>query len=282
MSLPTASSKIPQCSNCFRRFFALAFDNWVGSSRQQVRGKKKLARPTSSIKVRLLQDVPRFGRQGAIIPVAAGRMRNDWYPRRMAEYMTEARLDGKKLRDIQVDRDFNFGVVQQEKSAQEDEETEQDNVINVRVKVPTPQRSREIISALLPTKLEFYRQPIAVPLHDQPRPQSTTRSSQRAINSAAADLAAASEPLLKSESVGIYGSLSTMDIAASIKAILAESEEGSRVVLSSEDISFVRDDKVDEGVEVDRVKHLGEFEIEIRPKGALEVVKRAVTIIAQE
>lgn len=70
--------------------------------------------------------------------------------------------------------------------------------------------------------------------------------------------------------------MSTADIAANIKALLAEDKDGSRVVLLPEDISFV---EVLE--EKDRVKHLGIFEIDITLKGAADVVRRAIKVTAQ-
>ena len=42
------------------------------------------------------------------MPVATGRMRNDWYPRRKADYMTDAQLRNSSLRDVPAERDFNF------------------------------------------------------------------------------------------------------------------------------------------------------------------------------
>jgi hypothetical protein len=48
------------------------------------------------------------GYVGAIVPVATGRMRNEWYPRRKADYMTDAHLRNSRLRDVSVERDFNF------------------------------------------------------------------------------------------------------------------------------------------------------------------------------
>lgn len=94
--------------------------------------------------------------------------------------------------------------------------------------------------------------------------------------SAAAATAEANKPG-KPEKRGIYGSVSTSDIAANLKAILAEDEEGVRVVLSHENISFVEetDDK-------DRVKHLGVFDIDIRLDGAPEVVRRTIQVNAQD
>lgn len=71
--------------------------------------------------------------------------------------------------------------------------------------------------------------------------------------------------------------MSTGDIAANLKAVLAEDDEGARVVLSPEEISFV-----DETEEKNRVKHLGVFEIEIKLNGATESVRRTITVSAQD
>ena len=74
----------------------------------------------------------------------------------------------------------------------------------------------------------------------------------------------------------IYGSVSTNDIAANLKAILAENEHGANVLLTSEEISFVEQTE-----EQDRVTHLGAFEIEIRLKDATESVRRTIQVHAQ-
>jgi hypothetical protein len=75
----------------------------------------------------------------------------------------------------------------------------------------------------------------------------------------------------------IYGSVSTADIASTIRAVLAEDAEGSRIVLGPEDITFAMETE-----EKDRVKHLGTFEVDIRVKGAPEAVRRKITVNAQE
>jgi hypothetical protein len=71
--------------------------------------------------------------------------------------------------------------------------------------------------------------------------------------------------------------VSTGDIAANLKAVLAEDGEGARVVLSPEEISFV-----EETEDAHRVKHLGVFEIEIRLNGATESVRRTIMVNAQD
>ena len=71
MSLPLRPSLLPHCSSCTRRLTSSVFSEWR-PSQQQVRGKKKLANTPSTITVRLLKDVPTFGRKGTT-PIASLR-----------------------------------------------------------------------------------------------------------------------------------------------------------------------------------------------------------------
>lgn len=137
-----------------------------------------------------------------------------------------------------------------------------------------PQRSIEILSDCLPAKFEFFRPPIL----STPRPR---RELPQAVSSAAADLAAASEPTPTLEPVAIYGSVSTADVATIIKALLAKVPDGSRIVLTAEDISF---EGVGEhpDVEGDRLKRLGEFDVKIAFKGVPQTVMRKVVVRALE
>lgn len=50
------------------------------------RAKSKLARDPK-IRVRLLTDIPKYGRKGAAVDVSRGQMRNRWYPHRLAAYI---------------------------------------------------------------------------------------------------------------------------------------------------------------------------------------------------
>lgn len=131
------------------------------------------------------------------------------------------------------------------------------------------------MARLLPANIEFYRTPIPAP--PLPKKLSPSLAATSALSAAASAAAAesASREHQKPVKTGIYGSVSTADIAANLKAILWEDIEGARVVISPEDISFVEqlEDK-------DRVKHLGTFTIDIRlgPSGN---VRRTITVKAQ-
>lgn len=124
------------------------------------------------------------------------------------------------------------------------------------------------------------------PEPEAPQEQTPIRPSKKqAASAAAADLSAFEDSLHKPETVAqvaaIYGSVSTADIAESIKAILAQTEEGARVVLSAEDITIVTNGGIVPGAEADRLKALGEFEVDIRVKGG-EAVRRFISVKAQE
>jgi ribosomal protein L9 len=122
---------------------------------------------------------------------------------------------------------------------------------------------------LLPANLDFYRTPITT----APKRVSPSIPVSASISHAASVGKDAGKP----GKTSIYGSVSTSDIAVNLKAILAEDEAGSRVVLSAEEISFV-----DEMDEHDRVKHLGVYEIEIKLEGGTESVRRTIRVSAQD
>lgn len=56
-------SLLPQCSSCVRRVTRLGLDRW--GQRQQTRNISKAAKEAErNIVVKLLHDIPRFGRAG--------------------------------------------------------------------------------------------------------------------------------------------------------------------------------------------------------------------------
>lgn len=137
------------------------------------------------------------------------------------------------------------------------------------------------MEAALPSHISFYRSPITDP--EPKTPESPTP--RRAASPAAAVLDAASEPLKpqKHPLAPIYGSVSTADIVESMKALLNQTEEGARVVLATEDIKILVPEDVepqDIGIEGDRLKALGEFQVEARVKGG-EAIVRTVSVEVQ-
>ncbi|KAI9704401.1 MAG: hypothetical protein M1836_007264 [Candelina mexicana] len=263
--------RAPQCTACLRRTFALGPENGRALSRQQIRGKKKTVRPTSNIKVRLLKDVSGYGRQGAIVPVAAGLMRNKWYSERLAEYMTVTHLKSLNLQGVSVERDSTFRSGREKEPQQEGPEQGVESVIDLPLNLLSPQHSVEVLTELLPPSLDFYRSPITAPAREAASPTSPQGSGP------VAGAKLPSQPAI----TGIYGSVSTADIALTIKALLAETKEGSRVVLTPEDITLGGDGLSRDEDGEDRLKQLGDFKIEINLKGASESLSRIVRVLPQ-
>ncbi|KAL9612046.1 MAG: hypothetical protein Q9167_003338 [Letrouitia subvulpina] len=266
-------SRSSQCFFCLRRSTGIDVAGVGSIFNRQVRGKKKSARQPVTVKIRLLEDLKGFGRKGAIIPVAAGRMRNIYYPQQKAEYVTQAELRALKKKDVIIERDFSFGIDQESLAKVEDRE----EVVDIETRLLPPKQATEIISTLLPPKLVFYRSPI-------PDPESEAKPSEspgRSINAVGGNIGLQSQDKLVNKTTRIFGSVTTTDIADSIKAMLAQNELGRRVVLGAEAISTVKRSENDTGVEVDRLKALGEFDIDIRIKGG-DAVRRAVSVRAQD
>lgn len=143
----------PLCLSCMRRIAGDGLPQLSPPSLTQIRGKKKTAKKITTINVRLLADIKGYGRkggcqisvllspamliescEGSITPVAPGRMRNTWYPRQQAEYISTLQA---KPRDIIAERDFSFGVQSQ---ARQEVETapkamEQPKVVVARTKL---------------------------------------------------------------------------------------------------------------------------------------------------
>ena len=136
---------------------------------------------------------------------------------------------------------------------------------------------------VLPANIDFYRTAKSTPAPEPVR-VSPSLSARAVLSAAAAKAKAEAEAELKpgptEKNAGIFGSVSTLDIVVELMALLAKDEEGSRVVLSAEDITFVNSEG--EGDERHRVKNLGIFEIDISVKGASDVLRRTIKVNAQE
>ncbi|KAL8949180.1 MAG: hypothetical protein Q9222_004693 [Ikaeria aurantiellina] len=224
----------------------------------QIRTKRKSANRPQTIPVRLLQDIPGYGRKagkGTIIPIPPGRMRNIYHPAGKADYVTAAQLRSLNPKDGQQERDFSFGL---SSSASSSSSSSANTIIqpseNIRAKLLTPKRTREVIDTLLPPDLIFYRPPITTSEPDT-SPAEPLGNSINAIGGAAA-ASPPPPPPTPQKATRIFGSVTTSDIADAIKAVLAADEEGKRVVLGSEDVVIT--DTVDEerGVSV-RAQEMG-------------------------
>ena len=89
------------------------------------------------------------------------------------------------------------------------------------------------------------------------------------------------DPEPKPGPIPIYGSVTTADITTNIKAVLAaraaEDDDSARVVLHAEDVFIVQEAQATD--ESDRIKALGDYEIEIRLLNA-PVIRRKVRVEA--
>lgn len=278
---PTIST---QCLGHLRQLAGVQTSSKAFLPHFQTRGKKKLRQP-HVVKVRLLEDIRGYGRKGSIIPIAPGRMRNIYYPQRKAEYVTAAQLRTINQKDILTERDFNFG---NNESANRDNikpEKAYQTAVDVRMKLLNVKRAADLLERLVPKELVFYRVPIGNPKLEAEQPREPVGSSINAIGGGGEqipqeqDAPATTTP----EATRIFGSVSVADMVDSIKAVLAEDEEGARVVLGPEDISIMEEEEFDGDLDGDeyRIKALGEYKIEIRLKG-VEPVRRVVSIRAQE
>ncbi|KAL8792499.1 MAG: hypothetical protein Q9195_004869 [Heterodermia aff. obscurata] len=202
---------------------------------------------------------------GCIIAVAPGRMRNVWYPGHKAAYMTKSQL--KDLGDVVTERDVMFG-----KEEEQEGKVDEEQMVDVQMKLLPPARATEIMTAVIPPEIIFYRTPIAV------QEQEASPESPKLLRTP--DIKTLLQPS-RPKAIKIYGSVSTVDISDSVKAILAQHEEGVRIVLGPEDVSIAEVSEDDSGVEPGRIKALGNFAVDVSVKGG-EAIRRTVTVKAQE
>ncbi|KAI9734513.1 MAG: hypothetical protein M1834_002113 [Cirrosporium novae-zelandiae] len=286
--------RAPQCLSCLRRITTTRptlepLPPSLFRQQQQLRGKKKLAQAASaSVKVRLLDNIEGYGRTGAILDIPRGLMRNKFLPTRKAEYMTATQLAAMDPDELELAQQAAH-VERPEEKTDNAKDTNTNSFALPATPTPTlnhskstaleikqqqlePKRAAGLLSQVLPPVLSFPRAAIRAPSSDS----------------------SSSGP------VPIYGSVSTIDIANSIKEILTSASTSasrskkltaqeqslvlaSRIQVSPEDISIVaaKRGRIEAAPVEDasRVKHLGEWDIEISIKGVLAPVKGKVRIV---
>ncbi|KAL1897866.1 hypothetical protein Sste5346_003718 [Sporothrix stenoceras] len=125
----------------------------ISINTNQYRGKKT-KQDGQGVVVRLLKDVTQFGRRDTILRVDRGRMRNFWYPRGMAEYMTAARIaelgPAAKIADLISFRDSSFVAEEDGVAGEEKIDTEAPSV-----------SAAAHIETIIPASIIFYRKPIS-------------------------------------------------------------------------------------------------------------------------
>jgi hypothetical protein len=201
-----------------------------------------------------------------------------------------------------VERDYGFGLSKQAKLKETtaDGKDISDDVKSmdsaelrsasafqkVEVEKLTPERSKELLEIFVGPRIEFYRQPIMEEKDaEDAKPEDKKAEPQFEGSGPAAELAAARMPVTKKAAktgpTPIYGSVSALDILQAVRATIARNDEAARVVLQEEDISFV-DLPEAEHSEAGKVKHIGDFTVEIKVRGSDDTIRRLVRIIPQE
>ncbi|KAI9661036.1 MAG: hypothetical protein M1821_009363 [Bathelium mastoideum] len=282
----------PQCPACLRRISALSLEAYT-VSRQHIRGKKRLANGASVMTVRLLRDKKGFGRKGSIVPISTGRMRNDWFPRGVADYLTQAEVKDLRLKNTPIERDYAFVSAKhseqqrQERLEHEEEEREkaEEEALEERMEAITkgqhgsserltPQRATELVSIFVPNRLNFYRPKI------EQDPQGPNKDTATAGAGSRAEVPLTAKGQTQSMLPdAIYGSVSIADVLSSVRAVLSNNDEASRIVLSEEDLTFQG------GIAEDSrsaIKRLGEFTVSIQVKGAATPVRRTIRVLEQK
>lgn len=239
-----------------------------------------------------------MGYLGAIVPVSRGDMRNTWFPQRIAEYVTMPQMKTLKLNNVAMERDYNYEIAGPTKEAAIGSDEQRDIPINTQSMTDselrsssffqkaaelaklTPERSRELVEIFIPPRLDFYRQPIAEErTADEPAPAPDAPQ----FGGIAGELMAARTKAPKTAREGpqaIYGSVSVSDVLVALRAAMGTNDEASRVVLNEDDVRFVNLPEL-EGAEAGRVKHIGDFEVEVKIRGA-EAVLRTVKVVPQD
>ncbi|CAA9966641.1 ribosomal protein l9 rnase h1 [Pyrenophora teres f. maculata] len=266
------SALFPQCTSCIRRVTRQNLDVW---SPQQTRNISKKAKEAErNIIVKLLKDMPRFGRAGSYVPLNPSLMRNRWFPARVADYVPATQLKQLKAQDADMARDFTFGV----RANLEEVEEEKDDYMGqqkryvrpIEIAVLSPERSMELLDTFVPPTIDFYRQRIEQ--ESQPR-------ARMGASGAADILTAVAMSKAKSSPDAIYGSVSNADLVSTIRGALAHNDEAARVILNEADVKFLSGHE--EG-DPSRVKQLGTFKAEIRLPGTQEALVRNIRIRAKE
>ncbi|KAI1268763.1 hypothetical protein F5Y18DRAFT_439370 [Xylariaceae sp. FL1019] len=288
----------PTCLSCLRRIAQPATPSPLTLTQIRTRTTKAELEDLQGIAVRLLRDIPKFGRKDAIIRVKGGRMRNIWFPKGQAEYMTKKRFEELGLTEAAIGtRDRTFGQVHRVES--QDRQTGhifaakvEGEALKQQPKVSLALPADDVstlLTSLLPEILTFERITGTVPDAPAPEPKpepAVVRSPGLAANAAMSK----PEPVPESAEeqkpepiIPIFGSVSKSDILSRIKEFLSADEQGSRAALEEHSISISGLDPAHDAL--DRIKRLGRFEILIYPgvgsnKLPLKPVKRVVEIVA--
>ncbi|GAP90273.1 putative fructose-bisphosphate aldolase protein [Rosellinia necatrix] len=268
MATPGLTRSAPTCLSCLRRLTqqqqqqqpsALSPLSWIQARTKTTKAELE---DLQGLPVRLLRDMPGYGRKHAIIRVKGGRMRNIWFPKGAAEYMTRVRFAELGLTEAAIgvrDRTFGTRLVLDE----EQDGTKSDSKKKERRKEVLTMPAEEtltLLEELLPHALVFARRPVVTTPPPPPQPRSPSLAANAATSVDAPEFpggggAGAVTP--------IFGSVSRGDILAMIKDQLAANPQGSRITLEADSLELLGLDPEHDGE--NRIKRLGTFEVRISP-----------------
>ncbi|KAI0506238.1 hypothetical protein F5B22DRAFT_624753 [Xylaria bambusicola] len=275
-------ARSPTCMSCLRRLASQQPHLPSPLSWTQTRAKATKAEleDLQGIPVRLLQDIPGFGRKHSIIRVKAGRMRNIWFPKGAAEYMTKQRFTELGLSEGAIgvrDRTFGKELVVEAETDKKKQTSSSSTSKSKRKEILalSPEEAQTLLSTLLPEVLVFPRIPVSTTPAEPAIPRSPSLAANAAISTS--DAAAA-------EVTPIFGSVSRGDILAVIKENLVADPNGGRVALEDESLEIIGLDPEYDGD--NRIKRLGTFQVRISPGvGAegrvIESVSRTVQVVPE-
>lgn len=273
--------------------------------------------------MKLIQDIPQWGRKGAIVPVPVGQvrysaegsplpfayqlwalatlqqhltqshqMRNRFYPLQLAAYIPYSEQTRLRKSGAPIERDFAFGR-EREIVHRQIEKKSSPPAKPLRTPEPKPvqlshlpaEEAFAVLDEVIPPTMEFYRTPIGSveerrqkPLN--PEPEQMSKKEQARTEAPPVGVSP------RRTAANIYGSVTRAEIAMSIRALVNARGMAGRVVVPDEDVRFVHlggsGGEADEGFTADRVKKLGEFEVEVRVKGMEQPIRRNVRVLSDD
>ena len=170
-------SRSPQCISCIRRTAGRFGERCLFPAGQQIRGKKKTTRTGNKVNALLREDIDGYGKQGrsilpcviqsisanwytgTVISITAGMMRNQWFPQRLAEYATAAKLQELGLKEediIQLDTISNTKTLADEREVRKAAKAEAKALTKANTKAkPTVARQGPVREPVKPVELEL-------------------------------------------------------------------------------------------------------------------------------
>jgi len=136
-----------------------------------------------------------------------------------------------------------------------------------------PDAAFKVLDRFIPPTVDFYRTPIAN--HEPKRPADAGEAAAgESLRQTPPEMTDATQA-----GANIYGSVAIGDVSTAIKAALSIHDPNGRILLADEDIKFIRAETGEDAA--DRVKQLGEYDVEIKLKGHNDTIRRKVRVLPE-